>query len=337
MNVEYIENLVDRIWSAPGGELVGGLLSSSVVCAVLAVVVTGATLLLRRRRGRTLLEAPRDEYLAVAAAALGVGVIWFADVVVRGYVLDLSAAVAWWRFATAPVVAAIALCALGSALRTRHPRPRIDAGTAGRRTWRTFGPGRLALSAFLVSTCLVVVVVVVCATMATATEPGSSAHIALGIPNTDERPLIFPFPGWAYGTPLLVALVALTVALLFALRRNAIRPYPAGRSAESERAHRSMIARDVVTIATAGALLSLAGILRVASSAVASSITVSAPDRAETTLAVSVPHLDLFVVGGLMAPVLEIAGCAMLTALLLHVGLGLRRVEPTSAVPVGAA
>jgi len=297
-------------------DLVGALLSSPVVSAALAVVAAVVIAVITSRAGGVAVTGARGERVAIAGVACTVGVVWLLDVVLRGYVFDMSATVSWWRFAVAPTTAAVGLALLAIAMRTRRPRRSLDAAMAVRRTWTSFGPRRGILS-FAILGAVAAALALVFGGMSTAFEPGLAAHVALELPNTDEAPVILPFPGWAYGIPLILSIVALAAALLLALHRNAVRPFPDDVPLDVERTRRASVARDAVILAAGATLIALAGMLRLARSAVTTSVTIMTDSGTGPALSVNLPHADLIVVGGIVAPVLEIGGCLLLALLVV--------------------
>ncbi|MDF2919586.1 MAG: non-ribosomal peptide synthetase [Microbacterium sp.] len=332
MNPENLWNMWNRMLQASPWEIVWGLLSSPVVCAALGVALALVVARVRRgsSTGRTVL---REERVAVGAIALVVGVVWIADLVLRGYVLDMSATVSWWRFALAPIAAAAGMAIWGALLRTKVPRRTVDATSIARRTWTTFGsrPGiRILLALMAVTAC----VVVVFGQTSAALEPGVAAHVALDVPNVDAPPIVTVFPGWAYGIPLLAGVVALAAAVVFALHRNAVRPFSDRVRLEAQRSGRSDAARDLVTLALGVVLVALGGLLHMARSGAVTTMIVMTDSGAEARHDVSLPHADLILAGGFVAPFLQIGGC-MLLALLVVRAIGLVRARPRrSASPV---
>lgn len=317
-------------------ELVLALLSSPAVSVALAVVAAVAIAVVTRRAGGAAVVGPRGERVALAGIAFATGTVWIVDVLLRGYVFDMSDTVSWWRFAVAPAVAAIGLVLLAIAMRTNRPRRSVDAVTAVRRTWMTFGP-RCGILSLAVLVGVAMAVSLVFGQMSTAFEPGLAAHVALELPNTDEAPVILPFPGWAYGIPLILSIGALAAALFLALTRNAVRPFPKDVALEVERNRRASVARDAVVLAAAAILIALAGMLRLARSAVTTSVTIMTDSGSGPALSVNLPHADLILIGGALAPALEIGGCLMLALL---VGRGIRVASARrgrSATVVGVA
>jgi len=300
-------------------DLLGQLLFSPVVCIVLGITVAVVVVVIRRTAGSAsgpVASKPRRERIAIAGVALAAGLSWITDIALRGSVFDMSATVSWWRFAVAPTAAAAGLTALAVVMRAEAPRRVVDSATAGRRTWTTFGPRR-GIPVFLVLAGVAVAVTLVFGDMSTASDPGLAAHVALELPNTDAPPVVLPFPGWAYGIPLIVSVSALAAILVLVLGRNALRPFPAGVPLDVERGRRAMVARDATALATAATLLATAGALRLARSAVVTTVTTMTGSGTGPAQSVNLPHADLIMVGGAIAPVAEIVGCALLALLVV--------------------
>ncbi|MEV7757508.1 hypothetical protein [Microbacterium sp. NPDC089184] len=311
-----IASIASRLWQVSPAEIGWGLASSPVVCAAGAVVLALIVARVRRRPGGASAAGADRERVALGALALMVGAAWLADVVLRGYVFDMSATVSWWRFAVAPLVATGGLVVLGASLRAGGARRAVDALSVTRRTWTTFGPRR-ELVALVTLAALTGAIVVVFGTTAMSLDSGVSAHVALDAPNTAYAPVVLPFPGWAYGIPTISALMLVIAATVFALHRNSVRPFRGGLGWDEERSRRAMTARGLVAVALAATLLALAGLLRMARAAVLTSMTFA---HSGETVNVSVPHEDLIVLGGMLAPVLEISGAVVLALLVIRAG-----------------
>lgn len=338
MNADYLDEVGDRLRAAPLAEVGAALLSSALVCALLGVMIGTAVSVIRRRlRAGEPAGRVGGAERAIAGAALSVGAVWFVDLLVRGYVLDLSATAAWLQFAIAPAAAGMSLCVFALALRMPETRARVTPGAVARRTWRSYGPSGSVIGSF--GALLVGAAVVTVAFGAASTNYGaeSSDHIALGIPNTDLDPLVVTFPGWAYGLPFLLALGTLTLATIFALHRNAVRPFRDGISLDDERARRRRLSTSVIVVAMAGVLLGLAGLLRMAQSAAPGSVTVRGDGVHSMAYAIASPYSELLVLGGVLASVMHVAVCATLTVLVLDAAWAHWRLakRPSSAEALG--
>lgn len=322
MSPEYLWNVWNRMLQASPSEAAWGLLSSTPVCAALGVVI--GLVVVRVRSGRLpVMVASRADHLALGAIALMVGVLWIGDIVLRGYVFNMSAVVSWWRFALAPTVAAAGIAAWGMTRRTARIRRAPDAATATRRTWTTFGPRR-GIGVLAAALAVTAGIVIVFGQMSTAFDPGLAGHVAWEAPNVTAPPIVVVFPGWAYGIPSLAGIVALATVVMLALHRNAVLPYPGGARLVVERSGRSAVARDIVALAVATVLVALGGLLGMARSAAVTSMTVVTDSGGETSVQIAMPHADLIMAGGFAAPILEIAGCAMLTLLVIRAAAVLR-------------
>ncbi|MDQ1084616.1 MULTISPECIES: hypothetical protein [Microbacterium] len=316
MSPEYLRNAWTRMLQSSPSEVIWGLLSSTLICIALGAVI--ALLLTRVRRGRRSADsASQADRVALGAISLVVAAVWIGDIALRGYAFDMSATVSWWRFALAPTVAAAGLAVWVVTRRTAQPRRTLDAASATRRTWTTFGPHR-GIRVLAAAVAVTGGIVVVFGRMSTALDPGLSAHIAWEVPNVAAPPIVMVFPGWAYGIPMLAGVVALGAGVVLALHRNALRPYSDGARLDLERSGRSDVARDIVALGVATVLVVLGGMLHMARSAATTSMTVVMESGREETVDVALPHADLIMAGGLAAPILEIAGCVLLTLLVLR-------------------
>jgi len=330
MDPEHLWNVWNRMVQVPLPELMWGLLSSSLVCAVLGIAIA---LVVARARpgGPCVATVPRIGRAAIGVVALAVGLVWAGDIALRGYVFDTSATVSWWRFALAPAVAAVGVAAWGLSRRTTQPRRAVDAASVARRTWVTFGPRR-GIVVLLVAMAVTVGFAVVFGQMSTTFDPGPAAHVAVEAPNVEAPPAVMSFPGWAYGILLLTGVLVLAAAVVLALHRNAARPFPDGVRLDLERRGRADGARDIVALAVATMLLMLGGFLRLARSAAVTTMTVQMPSGRETSVQLALPHADFIMVGGFAAPILDIAGCALLTLLVIRT-IALVRARPSRSAP----
>ena len=243
----------------------------SLIVAVL--LVAGGLLLpgLRHRltgaaaRGTTLpavAERHRPERLAVGIGAIVVLVVYAAENIVRGYLLDLVDVVEWWQYAT-PLFAAFVCLTVVLALiwTTGSHRPDQPVLPTSRRTWLSFAPrGGLVGGAVA---CLALLVTTLAAGLASsADDRGRFIYLEIPVPNTQLEPLRPWFYGWAYGVPVLLCLAAVALVTWSALRQNAHRPYLRPETVAAERSMRSRVASGVVAIATAATLLALGGAFR---------------------------------------------------------------------------
>ncbi len=194
MSPEHLWNVWTRMPQSSPIEAVWGLLSSTLVCVVLGAVIAVLVLVTRVRPGRRSADsASRSDRAGLGVIALVVAVVWIGDIVLRGYVFDMSATVSWWRFALAPAVAAAGLAAWVVTRRTTQPRRAVDAASVTRRTWTTFGPRR-GIRVLAAVVAVTVGVVVVFGRMSTASDPGLAAHVAWDVPNVPAPPIVMVFP-----------------------------------------------------------------------------------------------------------------------------------------------
>ena len=83
-------------------------------------------------------------------------------------------------------------------------------------------------------------------------------------------------------------------------------------------------------------LLGVAGMLRMARSAAVLSLTIAEPGRT-TTVEVHLPHEDLILIGGQVAPLLEMGGYVLLVLVVFGASGRLMPWRRSSALPAGAA
>lgn len=331
-----IFSLWNRVRDFSLTEVAAGLLSSPLVSVALALALAVAVVPLARRRVSDGGVLP-GERVALASIAGAVGAGWIIDVVLRGYVFDMSATVSWWRFAIPPAIAAAGLSFFALTRGTAHPRRPTAAATVLRRTWTTFGPRRgIAFGSILAVS--IIVIAAVFGGMSFSFDSGPSAHVALPVPNTDEPPVVTAFPGWAYGIPLIVSVLLLAAATALVLHRGARRPFSAQIAPDLERRHRSIVAREAMAIAIGAGLIALAGLLRMARGGAVTSTTTMTDSGVGPAMSVNLPHADLIIGGGFVAPLLEIGGCVLLLLLVIR-AVGVDRVarrRSTMRVEAGA-
>lgn len=306
--------------------LMGAVFSLPTVSLVLALVLTLGIITFTKDEGadHRLTKLSDDAAIAVgtrymrerrtlAVSALAVIVVFIAENVVRGYVLNMADVVSWWRFALPVFVSLVGVTVLLMMIGVgAAPIPARPAGLGIRRTWTSFGP-RAGLVGALV------VIVALCATTITsgvASSPdgqGRYVYLEIPIPNETIDPIRSWFYGWAYGIPVLVCVFALSVATLLTLHRNAVRPFLRAESAGVEKPARSEVAAGAVRVATGSLLLALAGALRfIASSGSTSELTVQGDTAQQGTYEVAWRFAEFAAIGGWLAPPLEMVGFVLL-------------------------
>ncbi|GAB3147286.1 hypothetical protein GCM10027058_06010 [Microbacterium neimengense] len=315
-------------------QLIGAALSQPLVSFVLALVLAGGLALFAgdrvRGEGRLPAVEPRSvraryvsEQRAVAIVAVMMIVLFFADYVLRGYIVTGADRLHWWRFATPIACAAIGIGVVLALIVIRGTTPAEAAVVSvERRSWGSFS-SRLALIG-LGAIGLTLTATTVSAGIASSPDgQGQYTWLVIPVPNEGAiDPIRLPFYGWTYGVPVLVSLGALLTVAWFALDRNAARPYLRAETVVAERSARRETARNVTRVTAAAMLLTLAGAWRfIARAGSGSQLTVMG-QNGDNPYDATWRYAELAVAAGWGAPLLEIAG---FTLLLLVAGAGLRR------------
>lgn len=317
-------------------EMVGAAFSTPLVSLVIALVVAVIIVAFSSSHSaqgalsEAAVRSVRARYLperrTLGIAAIAVVVVFAAEYVIRGYLLNLIDVVTWWRFAIPVASSFLAIAVLLALIVVRgSSAPEAPVVTGARRGWMSFGP-RVGLIAGCV-VLLVLVSTTIAAGLASAAD-GQGRYIWLEIPIPNEAdidPIRLTFYGWAFGVPVLIALTALIAASWAALHANAARPYIRPETVTAERALRREVARGTVRIATAGMLLALAGGWRLIASAGSGSRLWIEGQNAGLPYEASWRYAELAAVAGWLAPVLEIIAFVLL--LLVAITL-LRRGAP---------
>ena len=326
-------------------ELVAAAFSLPLFSLVIALLVAGGILVVASRprredRGAGQFSEPiarlvRTRYLpehrALGVAGVAVIVLFAVESVVRGYLLNLfglslSDVVSWWRYPTPVFSAFLGISVVLGLIVTRGTTPpEAPVVPAVRRTWMSFSPRRGIIGASV--TLLVLVATTIAAGLASSAD-GQGRYVWLEIPVPNEGAIdpIRPwFYGWAYGVPVLVCLTVLTAATWAVLHRNAARPYIRPETVTAERDARREVAVGTVRIATAGMLLTLAGVWRFIASAGSTSSVVIIGENEGNPYEVAWRYAEVAAAGGWLAPALEITAFV----LLLLVASRLRRAATT--------
>ncbi|MDR6200784.1 hypothetical protein QE374_002693 [Microbacterium sp. SORGH_AS428] len=322
-------------------QLIGAALSQPAVSFVLALVLAGGIGLLAGERvggtGRLPVVEPRSvraryvpEQRAVGVVAVMLIVVFFADYVLRGYILTGVDRLHWWRFATPIACAAIGVGVLLALIVIRGTTPAEAAVVSvERRSWGSFS-SRFALIGLGVIALILTATTVSAGIASSPNGRGQYTWLVIPVPNEGAiDPIRLPFYGWTYGVPVLVSLGALLAVAWFALDRNAARPYLRTETLVAERSARRETARNVTRVTAAAMLLTLAGAWRfVARAGSGSQLTVMG-QNGDNPYEVTWRYAELAVVAGWGAPLLEIVG---FTLLLLGAGAGLRRRRVTRSL-----
>lgn len=314
--------------------LIGAAFSQPAVSFVLALMLAGGIGLFAWNRtpgaGRLPAAEPRSvraryvpERRAVGFVAVAVIVLFFADYVLRGYILTGADRLHWWRFTTPIACAIIGIGIVLALIVTRGTAPAEAAVvSAERRSWVSFSSRVAIIGMGLIGVILAATTV---SAGITSSPNGQGQYVWLVIPVPNEGaidPIRLPFYGWTYGIPVLVSLGALLAVTWFALDRNAARPYLRTEALVAERSARRETARNVTRVTAAAMLLTLAGAWRfIASSGSVSQLTVMG-QNGDNPYDAAWRYAELAVAAGWCAPLLEIAGFVLL---LLVAGNGLRR------------
>lgn len=267
----------------------------------------------------------RPELRVLWAGALLVLLVFAAESVLHGYVLDFQDVVAWWRYALPVGVAALVLGILLVLIITRGTaRPQVPFVHAERRIWTSFAP-RWGV----IGTCLAIIALFLTSILAGSASSnlngGPYVYLEIPVPNEQLDPIRPWFFGWAYAMPVLISLLLLVIVLWITLRADAVRPFLRAETVHGEKAARRMIAGEALAIASAGALLALAGAWRfVADAGVGAGLEIDGEH-----FDVTWQYAELATVLGWAAPVVEIVA---FTLLLIAVARPLRTRLPMAPV-----
>lgn len=315
-------------------QLIGAALSQSPVSFVLALVLAGGIGLLAgdRLRGVGRLPAAESrsiraryvsEQRAVGVVAVMVMALFFADYVLRGYILTGADRIHWWRFATPIASAAIGIGVVVAFIVTRGTTPAEAAVvSAERRSWRSYS-SRFALIGLGVIGLGLTATTVLAGIASSPNGRGQYTWLVIPIPNEGAiDPIRLPFYGWTYGIPVLISLGALLAVAWFALDRNAARPYLRAETVVAERSARRETARHVTRVTAAAMLLTLAGAWRFVAKAGSGSQLIVTGQNGGNPYDATWRYAEFAIAAGWGASLLEIVGFALL---LLVAGAGLRR------------
>ncbi|WP_194408623.1 hypothetical protein [Microbacterium cremeum] len=298
--------------------------STPLTSLLLAVIVAGAAIVfvgsrpsthvvLSEGAARSFKKRYAPERHTLAIAAIAVIVVFAAENVIRGYVINLGDAVSWWRFATPVASSVLAVAILAALIVLRGSAPsEARVVTGARRTWTTFGPrvGLILCGAVLL---LLVATTIAAGVTSAADSRGQYIWLEIPIPNEAEiDPIRLWYYGWAFGVPVLIALAALLVATALALRVNAARPFIRPETVAAERGLRSEVASGAVAVATAGMLLALAGAWRLIARAGSPSQLWVEGENGGNPYDAAWRYAELAAVVGWLAPILEVIAFTLL-------------------------
>ena len=265
----------------------------------------------------------RPEHRALGIGAIAVILVFAAENIVRGYLLNLADIVEWWQYAT-PVFAAVLCLAVALALIVLRgtTQPEQPVVPTARRTWLSFSPrtGLIGAGAAFIA----LLGTTTAAGLASSSDDrGRFIYLEIPVPNTEIEPLRPWFYGWDFGVPVLLCLAALALVTWATLRRNAMRPYLRPETVTAERQARVQIASGTVAIATAAILLALGGAFRFIGRYGALSQLTVGNDGATYDMAWQ--YAEFAAVARYLAPALEITAFALLLFIAIRL---LRRPAP---------
>jgi hypothetical protein len=322
-------------------DLVGAVFSLPLVSLCIAVAIVAATLLVATGRvGRrveltgSLAQRYVPEQRTIGFVASATILLFAAQDLVLGYVVDLSGTIAWWRYAMPLVWTCLGIVVVWAVIIVHGTTaPEEPVLTGARRTWLGFGP-RIGLLGATVT--LVALVATTVAAGAASSPDGEGRYVWLVVPVANEAqvdPIRVVFFGWAYGLPVLVAAAALAAATWAALHANAARAYlrPSAVAAETEA--RRGVAVAAVRLATAGVLLALAGAWRlIAEAGAVSSLTILGVNEG-SPYEVAWRYAEFAAAAGWAAPALEVVAFALLLLVSVR-SLLVRRAAPADPPPL---
>ncbi|GGE92111.1 hypothetical protein [Mycetocola zhadangensis] len=333
------------------GDLVRAALSLPLFSLLLAVLVFAIVLMVNRRQESIDRSAAaphvvtvryRHEHRILGIGSLVVIAVFSIENVVRGYLVMTPDVVSWWRFAT-PVFAVFAVLAvaLGSILVRRSALPTQPVMPLGRRTWRTFNStSDIALA--LSSVAALLVTTILAGLASSADSRGRFIHLQIPVPNSTVDPLRPWFYGWAYGVPVLIGLAGLAVVTALTLHASAARSFLRPDTVGPEQGERMKTASGVARLAAAASLLALGGALRfIARAGSLSGVSIEDGNGQSNTYEMIWKYAEFAVVGGWLAPVLEVVAFLLLLLVanrLLRRTPAARTIGPRdTAQPAGAA
>ncbi|WP_141651248.1 hypothetical protein [Microbacterium sp. 3J1] len=276
----------------------------------------------------------RSEVVLLAVVAVAVIVAPLADVLLRSYVLDMSASTAPLRVAMPLLAACLGIAFVATWIGTRGTAPSsVPVIPAARRTWSSFSRPR---DLVILGTLLVVLVVttVLAGLVSSTDRDGRHVILQIPVPNLpDVDPLRVQFYGWTYGIPALLGAAALVVAVVVLLRLNAARPFIRPETVHAERTVRRHLASDATTIPIAALALALAAGFRLVADANAITGIVITGVNEGAPYDATWKYAELAAVVGWGAPLLEVVGFTLLVLVAMRVP---RRL-PTPLLATGSA
>ena len=282
----------------------------------------------------------RPERVVVRIGAAVVIAVFVAENVVRGYLLNLADVVEWWEYATPVFTASLCLGVLLALIVLRGSAPpERPVLPVTRRTWTTFTT-RVGLVGSSVTLAALLVTTILAGLASSAEADGRFIYLEVPVANQPIDPLRPWFYGWSYGVPVLICLAVLVLIAWATLRANAVRPFRRPKTVAAEQAARAGIASGVLSIATAGMLLALAGAWRlIARAGSLGQLTIDGPHSGtyETTWR----YAEFAAWAGAVAPILEVAAFLLLLLVAIRPQNGFSRhllaVEPDRVPEIESA
>ncbi|PWC07166.1 hypothetical protein [Mycetocola zhujimingii] len=296
------------------------LFSLIVAMLVFALAPSARRFLGRGPRSRIYKRTPAaaarysSERGALGGGAIAVIIVFAAENVVRGYLLNLSDVVAWWEYATPVFTAFLSLSVVLWLIVFRGTiPPEQPVLSVSPRTWISFGP-RTGIAMSIAAVCALFMTTVAAGLASSADSRGRYIHLEIPVPNEAIDALRPWFYGWAYGVPVIICLAALAITCGVTLQRNAARPFMRPDTVGAERAARVEIASSAVLITTAASLLALGGAFRlIASSGSISALVVQNGGESDSYEAMW-RYAEFAIAAGWLAPLLEITAFLSLLA-----------------------
>lgn len=331
-------------WSVP--EIASALLSLPITSLVLGVFVALVIEAWSSRPSRTAdadrtdLRAShrleirgrhRDEVVLLGVVPLLIIAVTVTDVLVRSYVLDMSASIAPLRVATPLLAACLGIALVAAVIVLRGRVSAVPVPPTARRTWSSFSRRRDLIVAGALAVALVATTVLA-GLVSSADADGRHTVLEIPVPNLPGvDPLRMHFYGWAYGLPTLLVVAALAAAVGALLHVNSGRPFIRPETTSAERTIRRHVASDAVQIAAAATALALAAAWRlVADANEVTGIVITGVNEGNPYDA-TWRYAELATIAGWGAPVLEIAAFALLVLVAIRTARRLPAAEPAAA------
>ncbi|MGH3689396.1 MAG: hypothetical protein ACRDT7_04495 [Microbacterium sp.] len=311
-------------WQLNPWQMFGGLLSmpwvSLILAAIIAVGITVSPRWRARTETRVRLAPPASgavfaryapEHRTLGVVAIAVIGFFVAENLITAYALNLYGVVSWWRYALPVFTACVGVAVLLILIATRGSTPPERPVASARRTWLSF-TSRLGSAGTAIVLLALTTTTLLAGLASSNIDGGPYVFLEIDVPNQAIDPIRPWFYGWAYGVPVLICTAALIAVTVAALHTNAARSFLRPETVVAEQRERRDIATGIARIATAGALLSLAGAWRfIAEAGSISGLAIEGDGRSDSYEAFW-RYGEVAAVGGWLAPVLEITAFVLL-------------------------